>query len=247
MMLDEFRGTLKASTPPAVTPALVALWHDARGDWHARTTRRRRSKMRGDPGRTPTCTARKGTRATPADRYRRAGKPVSEGSLDVESARIVTAPLSERTRSSPSVPWHFQPGIPARLLRSSPRAASSSPRVGEQLVEVDRISVTLSLHVGHVALEDRAVDVHRTSTKRPRIIIFIIVNACGPVPSRRRCRCTGIPEADLRRASVGHRDGQDRRRADREGKSERRLLVPPPEIPAALIIFTLTFVMSLKL
>ena len=33
MTLDEFRATLKEATPPAVGPALRALWHDARGDW----------------------------------------------------------------------------------------------------------------------------------------------------------------------------------------------------------------------
>jgi hypothetical protein len=33
MTLNEFRESIKAATPPAVAPALVALWHDARGDW----------------------------------------------------------------------------------------------------------------------------------------------------------------------------------------------------------------------
>jgi hypothetical protein len=31
--IDEFRATLSSTTPPAVAPLLVALWHDARGDW----------------------------------------------------------------------------------------------------------------------------------------------------------------------------------------------------------------------
>jgi hypothetical protein len=32
--LDEFRKTTTQSTPPAgLTPGLVALWHDAHGDW----------------------------------------------------------------------------------------------------------------------------------------------------------------------------------------------------------------------
>src|SRR3954453_23848731 len=36
MTLDDFKNTLSASLPPAaVAPALVALWHDARGDWQA--------------------------------------------------------------------------------------------------------------------------------------------------------------------------------------------------------------------
>ena len=33
MTLEEFRATLSASAPPAVTPALIALWWDAKGDW----------------------------------------------------------------------------------------------------------------------------------------------------------------------------------------------------------------------
>jgi hypothetical protein len=31
--LEEFRATLSNAIPPDVSPALVALWHDARGDW----------------------------------------------------------------------------------------------------------------------------------------------------------------------------------------------------------------------
>jgi hypothetical protein len=30
---DEFQATLSDTTPPDVSPLLVALWHDARGDW----------------------------------------------------------------------------------------------------------------------------------------------------------------------------------------------------------------------
>ncbi|MGH9140863.1 MAG: hypothetical protein ACRD3J_05965 [Thermoanaerobaculia bacterium] len=33
MTIDEFRVTLNAATPPSVVPALLALWHDGRGDW----------------------------------------------------------------------------------------------------------------------------------------------------------------------------------------------------------------------
>jgi len=31
--LEEFRKTLNHSEPPTVSVLLVALWHDARGDW----------------------------------------------------------------------------------------------------------------------------------------------------------------------------------------------------------------------
>ena len=35
MTLAEFRSTLAVSDPPNVPAALLALWHDARGDWDA--------------------------------------------------------------------------------------------------------------------------------------------------------------------------------------------------------------------
>ena len=36
MSYDEFRASLASPAPPStVRPALVALWHDARGDWDA--------------------------------------------------------------------------------------------------------------------------------------------------------------------------------------------------------------------
>lgn len=33
MTLDEFKETLTRETPPPVSPALLALWHDGKGDW----------------------------------------------------------------------------------------------------------------------------------------------------------------------------------------------------------------------
>jgi hypothetical protein len=33
--LEQFRATLSAPGPPDLSPALVALWHDARGEWEA--------------------------------------------------------------------------------------------------------------------------------------------------------------------------------------------------------------------
>jgi hypothetical protein len=31
--LDDFRVTLAAASPPPLPPLLLALWHDAKGDW----------------------------------------------------------------------------------------------------------------------------------------------------------------------------------------------------------------------
>ena len=33
MTVEEFRNTLSSTTPPAVSTLLLALWHDAKGDW----------------------------------------------------------------------------------------------------------------------------------------------------------------------------------------------------------------------
>jgi len=38
MTIDEFRASVSAADPPAVSAALRALWHDARGDWNAAHT-----------------------------------------------------------------------------------------------------------------------------------------------------------------------------------------------------------------
>lgn len=36
MDIEAFRGTLNDAAPPAgLSSALIALWHDAKGDWHA--------------------------------------------------------------------------------------------------------------------------------------------------------------------------------------------------------------------
>ena len=36
MTFEQFKSSVSASAPPAgLTPALLALWHDARGDWNA--------------------------------------------------------------------------------------------------------------------------------------------------------------------------------------------------------------------
>lgn len=94
MTLDEFRSTLAAAKPPEVPAALVALWHDARGDWetahnvaqdiddatgawiHAYLHRKE-----GDPG-------------NAAYWYQRARQPIADDSLEAEWERIVSALLT---------------------------------------------------------------------------------------------------------------------------------------------------------
>ena len=94
MTLDDFLATLNSPAPPAVSPALLALWHDGKGEWershevaqdiddatgswvHAYLHRKE-----GDPG-------------NAGYWYRRAGKPVAAGSLNDEWRAIVAALLT---------------------------------------------------------------------------------------------------------------------------------------------------------
>lgn len=94
MTLDAFLASLVQDRPPAVPPLLVALWHDARGQWddahriaqdvdtpagawvHAYLHRKE-----GDPG-------------NAGYWYRRAGRPAASGALDDEWRAIVTALLA---------------------------------------------------------------------------------------------------------------------------------------------------------
>jgi hypothetical protein len=94
MTFDEFTGTTADRTPPPhLPPALLALWHDRKGNWeeahrvaqdvagpegawvHAYLHRRE-----GDPG-------------NAAYWYRRAGVPAASGALDAEWEEIATALL----------------------------------------------------------------------------------------------------------------------------------------------------------
>ena len=93
MTLDAFKATLSSATPPAVAPLLVALWHDARGEWDAAHqvaqdiddksgawVHAYLHRKEGDPG-------------NAAYWYRRADQAIATDSLDDEWARIVVALL----------------------------------------------------------------------------------------------------------------------------------------------------------
>ena len=95
MTLAEFNATLDSNTPPAVSPALVALWHDAKGDW----SRAHEVAQDVDDATGAWVHAylhrKEGDESNAGYWYRRAGKPVEHGPLDAEWARIVTALLSD--------------------------------------------------------------------------------------------------------------------------------------------------------
>lgn len=95
MTLADFTTTLSSSTPPpGLSPPLVALWHDGRGDWDA--AHRVAQDSAGDEGSWihAYLHRKEGDANNAAYWYRRAGKPVATAALDAEWRDIVTALLA---------------------------------------------------------------------------------------------------------------------------------------------------------
>jgi hypothetical protein len=92
--LEEFRATLSDASPPGVSPALVALWHDARGDWGASHTI---AQDVDDPSGSwvhAYLHRKEGDLGNAGYWYRRAHQPMAKDSLEAEWSRIVSALLS---------------------------------------------------------------------------------------------------------------------------------------------------------
>jgi hypothetical protein len=97
MTLDDFRATVASGTRPEhVAPALLALWHDARGDWDA--AHRVAQDVDTDDGSWVHAYLhrKEGDLSNAAYWYRRAARPLATGALDDEWAAIVTALLAKR-------------------------------------------------------------------------------------------------------------------------------------------------------
>ena len=94
MTLDEFTATLTAATPPDVAPALIALWHDARGDW---TRAHDVAQDVPDPDGAwvhAYLHRKEGDESNAGYWYRRARRSPAHGDLAVEWRQIVGALLS---------------------------------------------------------------------------------------------------------------------------------------------------------
>jgi hypothetical protein len=94
MTFDEFKAALSGATPPGgLSPALVALWHDAKGDWDAA----HRVAQDVDDERGAWVHAylhrKEGDASNAAYWYRRAGQPVARATLEEEWEAIVTTLL----------------------------------------------------------------------------------------------------------------------------------------------------------
>ena len=91
MTLDEFRFTLSSDTPPQVAPPLLALWHDAKGDWDRA---HQIAQDVPDPAGAwihAYLHRKEGDAANAAYWYQRARQPVAADALDIEWERIVRA------------------------------------------------------------------------------------------------------------------------------------------------------------
>jgi hypothetical protein len=89
MTLAEFKATLQEETPPAVKPALVALWHDGKGDWDAAHNTAQAIEDAVGAWVHAYLHRKEGDEGNAAYWYRKAGKPIAKDALDEEWARIV--------------------------------------------------------------------------------------------------------------------------------------------------------------
>ena len=95
MTLDDFRSTLKAPQPPEdLSPALHAMWHDARGNWDAAHTLAQGIDGKAGAWIHAYLHRKEGDNANAAYWYRRAGQPVANDGLDEEWSRIAAALLA---------------------------------------------------------------------------------------------------------------------------------------------------------
>lgn len=94
MTFEQFEASISSATPPAVAPALVALWHDARGDW--RTAHEVAQDVPDPEGAWVHAYLhrKEGDASNAGYWYRRAGKPMAAGPLEREWKEIARALLS---------------------------------------------------------------------------------------------------------------------------------------------------------
>ena len=92
MTLEQFVASVSEPRPPkAIRPPLLALWHDAHGDWN-RAHEVAQDIPDPDGAWVHAYLHRKeGDASNAAYWYRRAGKPVATGSLEEEWRQIVSA------------------------------------------------------------------------------------------------------------------------------------------------------------
>ena len=94
MTLEELRATLTSATPPpSVTGALLALWHDAKGDWDMAHRVAQDIKDANGAWVHAYLHRKEGDESNAAYWYRRAGKPIAKNLLEEEWVDIAVALL----------------------------------------------------------------------------------------------------------------------------------------------------------
>jgi dienelactone hydrolase len=93
--VDDLRASLARPPPPSGCPAtVVALWHDAKGDWEAAHRIAPDIDDAGGAWVHAYLHRKEGDAGNAAYWYRRAGQPIAHDPPDQEWARIVTALLA---------------------------------------------------------------------------------------------------------------------------------------------------------
>jgi hypothetical protein len=99
MTLEDFKLTLSDVEPPEVSPLLVALWHDARGNWEKAHNIAQDVDDQDGSWVHAYLHRREGDLGNAGYWYRRASRPVASGSLNVEWNAIVEALLVASTKT----------------------------------------------------------------------------------------------------------------------------------------------------
>jgi len=90
--LADFKRSIAGKTPPPELPAtLLALWHDARGDWTAAHETAQNIENADGAWIHAYLHRKEGDLGNASYWYRRAGKPDAHDALDAEWERIATA------------------------------------------------------------------------------------------------------------------------------------------------------------
>lgn len=94
MTLDEFRATIAAGAPPSdVRGAVLALWHDGRGDWDRAHAVAQDVDDRAGAWVHAYLHRKEGDQGNAAYWYRRAGRPFATVPLEAEWEQIAAALL----------------------------------------------------------------------------------------------------------------------------------------------------------
>jgi len=88
MSVDEFKGSTQGAPPAGLSGALLALWHDARGDWDAAHEAAQRAQTPQGAWVHAYLHRKEGDLANAAHWYRRSGRPPAAGALGAEWDQI---------------------------------------------------------------------------------------------------------------------------------------------------------------